>query len=47
MHDHARNDHSQHVHIWGKSTMNLQNGIQNSGYQQPVLESGHNDTLDN
>lgn len=47
MHDLAHSGRSQHVHIWGKSTMNQQNDIQNSGYQQPVLEFGHNDTPDN
>jgi hypothetical protein len=43
----SRNGHNQHVHIWGKSTTNQQNDIQNNGYQQPVLESEHNDTQDN
>jgi hypothetical protein len=47
MHGHARNDRSQHVHIWDKSTMNQQNDIQNSGYPQPILEFGRNDTQDN
>jgi hypothetical protein len=47
MHGHVRNGRSQHIHIWDKSTMNQQNGIQNNGYLQQILESGRNDTLDN
>jgi len=43
----SRNDHIQRVHIWGKSTTNQQNDIRNNGYQQPILESEHNDTQDN
>jgi len=27
--------------------MNQQNDIRNNGYQQPILESEHNDTQDN
>ena len=43
----SHNDHTQRVHIWDKSTTNQQNDIQNNGYQQPILESEHNDTQDN